>query len=116
MLFTHSHNSFLNLLAEMGIVGTALVLLGMAWAIRGCFQRANAPAGVLILALISVSLVHSTLEYPLWYVYFLSIFALFIGFAPATASEQAQASGSLKPRFQLPTVFVFRQPEKSKAA
>ena len=96
VLFTHSHNSFLNLLAEMGIVGTALVLLGMAWAIRGCFQRANAPAGVLILALISVSLVHSTLEYPLWYVYFLSIFALFIGFAPATASEQAQASGSLK--------------------
>ena len=96
VLFTHSHNSFLNLLAEMGIVGTALVLLGMLWAIRGCFQRANAPAGVLILALISVSLVHSTLEYPLWYVYFLSIFALFIGFAPATASEQAQASGSLK--------------------
>ncbi len=98
VLFTHSHNSFLNLLAEMGIVGTALVLLGMVWAIRGCFQRANAPAGVLILALISVSLVHSTLEYPLWYVYFLSIFALFIGFAPATAGEQAQSSGSLKTR------------------
>ena len=98
VLFTHSHNSFLNLLAEMGIVGTALVLLGMAWAIRGCFQRANAPTGVLILALISVSLVHSTLEYPLWYVYFLSIFALFIGFAPAAASEQAQSSGSLKTR------------------
>ena len=97
VLFTHSHNSFLNLLAEMGIVGTALVLLGMLWAIRGCFQRANAPTGVFILALMSVSLVHSTLEYPLWYIYFLSIFALFIGFAPASAKASAQPPlGSLK--------------------
>ncbi len=98
VLFTHSHNSFLNLLAEMGIVGTALVLLGMLWAIRGCFQRANAPVGVFILALMSVSLVHSTLEYPLWYIYFLSIFALFIGFAPASAKTPPAplSSGSLK--------------------
>jgi len=97
VLFTHSHNSFLNLLAEMGIVGTALVLLGMLWAIRGCFQRANAPAGVFILALMSVSLVHSALEYPLWYIYFLSIFALFIGFAPASAKASAQPPvGNLK--------------------
>lgn len=97
VLFTHSHNSFLNLLAEMGIVGTALVLLGMVWAIRGCFQRQNAPAGVFMLALIAVSLVHSTLEYPLWYIYLLSIFALFLGFAPAYAKASAQpALGSLK--------------------
>ncbi len=97
VLFTHSHNSFLNLLAEMGIVGTALVLLGMVWAIRGCFQRQNAPAGVFILALIAVSLVHSTLEYPLWYIYLLSIFALFLGFAPASTKASAQpALGSLK--------------------
>lgn len=97
VLFTHSHNSFLNLLAEMGIAGTALVLLGMVWAIRGCFQRQNAPAGVFMLALIAVSLVHSTLEYPLWYIYLLSIFALFLGFAPASAKASAQpALGSLK--------------------
>ena len=97
VLFTHSHNSFLNLLAEMGIVGTALVLLGMVWAIRGCFQRQNAPAGVFILALIAVSLVHSTLEYPLWYIYLLSIFALFLGFAPASTKAPAQPTlGSLK--------------------
>ena len=82
VLFTHSHNSFLNLLAEMGIIGTALVLGGLLWAIKGSLQRAHQPAGGFLLALIGVSLVHSMLEYPLWYIYFLTPFALFIGFTP----------------------------------
>ena len=100
VLFTHSHNSFLNLLAEMGIVGTTLVLGGLTWAVRGCFQRANAPYGLFLLALMAVSLVHSALEYPLWYVYFLSVFALFAGFSPsASARESKTVSGSLKIRY-----------------
>lgn len=99
VLFTHSHNSLLNLLAEMGIVGTALVLGGLMWAVRGCFQRANAAGGVLILGLTGVSLMHSLVEYPLWYLYFMTMFALFIGFAPPPVSRQNrfdQAQGSLK--------------------
>lgn len=82
VLFTHSHNSFLNLLAEMGIIGTALVLGGLLWAVKGSLQRAHQPAGGFLLALIGVSLVHSMLEYPLWYIYFLTPFALFVGFTP----------------------------------
>ena len=97
VLFTHSHNSLLNLLAEMGLVGTILVLGGLAWSVRGCFQRRNSPAGVLILAWLSVLLVHSFLEYPLWYIYFLSVFGLFIGFAPTTSQREQETyfSGSL---------------------
>jgi len=76
VLFTHSHNSFLNLLAEMGLVGTLLILGGLAWVISGCLKMRNAP-NLLLLALMTVSLTHSFLEYPLWYIYFLTVFALF---------------------------------------
>lgn len=94
VLFTHSHNSLLNLLAEMGIAGTALVLGGLLWVLRGSLKRAHAAQGVFVLAAISVSLVHSLLEYPLWYIYFLSAFSLFVGFAPA--ARESQPAGSLK--------------------
>ncbi|ULJ64078.1 O-antigen ligase family protein [Wielerella bovis] len=105
VLFTHSHNSFLNLLAEMGLVGTALVLVGLLFVVRACFQRVNAPVGGFLLALMSVSLVHSVLEYPLWYIYFLSVFALFIGFAPpADESERENTQGSLKT--SMPVLFA----------
>ncbi|MDO4433239.1 MAG: Wzy polymerase domain-containing protein [Alysiella sp.] len=94
VLFTHSHNSFLNLLAEMGLVGTLLVLGGLLWAIHGCLKREHATVGLFLVALMSVSLVHSFVEYPLWYIYFLSVFALFIGFAPP-AQVAETVSGSL---------------------
>lgn len=98
VLFTHSHNSFLNLLAEMGALGTALVLGGLLWAVRGCFQRAHASAGVLLLAWMSVSLVHSLVEYPLWYLYFMTVFALFIGLSPPLSGslKEAQEAGSVR--------------------
>jgi len=94
VLFTHSHNSLLNLLAEMGIAGTALVLGGLLWVLHGSLKRTHAAQGVFVLGAISVSLVHSLLEYPLWYIYFLSAFSLFVGFAPA--ARESQPAGSLK--------------------
>ena len=94
VLFTHSHNSLLNLLAEMGIAGTALVLGGLLWVLHGSLKRAHAAQGMFVLGAISVSLVHSLLEYPLWYIYFLSAFSLFVGFAPP--ARETAVSGSLK--------------------
>lgn len=88
VLFTHSHNFVLNLLAEMGLVGTFLVLVGLLLSVSGCLKRANNQAGLFILALLTVSLVHSLLEYPLWYVYFLSVFALIMGFAPQVSQQE----------------------------
>ena len=95
VLFTHSHNSFLNLLAEMGLVGTALVMGGLVYVVRGCFKRDNMPMGLFLLALMSVSLTHSFFEYPLWYIYLLVPFALFVGFSPDVV-QQTEVSGSLK--------------------
>lgn len=81
VLFTHSHNSLLNLLAEMGIIGTLLVMGGLAWCIRSVLSI-RTPTSLFLLSVLSVSLVHSLLEYPLWYIYFLTVFALFIGLMP----------------------------------
>ncbi len=90
VLFTHSHNALLNLLAEMGLAGTALAAGGLACVVTGSLKRCRTPGGLFVLALLSVSLVHSLLEYPLWYVYFLSVFALLVGFLPDGGEADAQ--------------------------
>ena len=93
VLFTHSHNSLLNLLAETGIAGTALVLGGMVWVFKGSLKTGRAAAGLFLLSLAGVSLTHSMVEYPLWYVYFLSVFALFLGFSPGGAPDAPESGG-----------------------
>ncbi|MCF7529731.1 Wzy polymerase domain-containing protein [Neisseria lisongii] len=87
VLFTHSHNLVLQLLAEMGLTGTLLV---GATLLAGAFALLRRPCGnasFFALALIAVSLCHSMLEYPLWYFYFLTPFALFFALAPVRTAE-----------------------------
>lgn len=93
VLFTHSHNSYLNLLAEMGLVGTILVLGGLLYLVSGCLKAKNAPS-LFLLTVLTVSLTHSVLEYPLWYLYFFTIFAVFLMLMPTEWS--GESSGSLK--------------------
>ncbi len=93
VLFTHSHNIVLQLLAEMGLVGTLLVFGGFAAAIWGCLKKPLTPASLLVLGMLGVSVTHSMLEYPLWYVYFLTPFAVMMSLSPA---EGRTFSGSLK--------------------
>lgn len=93
VLFTHSHNSFLNVLAEMGVVGFALILGGVVWLISGCLKVRNS-ASLLLLTLLSVSLLHSAVEYPLWYIYFLTVFGLFLSLLPEKSDESNHDSGS----------------------
>lgn len=92
VLFTHSHNSFLNMLAEMGLVGCALIFGGMAWLISGCLKTRNS-ASLLLISLLMVSLLHSMVEYPLWYIYFLTVFCLFLCLLPEKSVVQIN-SGS----------------------
>ena len=88
VLFTHSHNIVLQLLAEMGIVGTLLVFGGFLWLVIPYFRRPADAERMFPLALMAVSLCHSMLEYPLWYVYFLVPFAVMAGIAPAPAGRR----------------------------
>jgi O-antigen ligase len=79
-LFHHAHNLVLHLMAELGLVaGVAVVAGSLGWLRR--FLRAGAldAAAGWWLALLSVLAVHSLLEYPLWYAYFLGIAAFLLG-------------------------------------
>ena len=105
--FDHAHNLPLHLAAELGLPLAALVLGLLAWALwqawrAGWAARADKggpvePASHLRAAFMMVLMVllHSLLEYPLWYAYFLlpAVFVLGLGLGgPATmAAPQAVA-------------------------
>jgi O-antigen ligase len=78
-LFNHAHNLVLQLLAEFGAVG-GLVVAGAAvvW-IADLRGTKFAPEWWWLGALLSVIGIHSMLEYPLWYAYFLGMAALLLG-------------------------------------
>jgi O-antigen ligase len=79
-LYTHCHNSILNILAETGIIGT---LITIGYGIIYSFYKIlkNCDDGLIILVLCSPILMHSFFEYPLWYTYFLVLLVMFISFA-----------------------------------
>lgn len=78
-LFTHSHNLFAQTLAELGLVGTSTILATIiAWAMR--FRRNELSPETMFIGLgITMLFFHSMLEFPLWYAYFLAMFALLLG-------------------------------------
>ncbi len=85
VLFTHSHNSLLQLLSEVGLLGTLWLTGCFVIMVVACFKYAKRPESFFILALATITVCHSLLEYPLWYVYFLLPFALFWALVPRAA-------------------------------
>ncbi len=102
--FDHTHNLPLQLAAEIGLPATALVLGLLGWALwraRGAWHAGDAaqaahPARA-ALAMIAVLALHSQLEYPLWYAYFLLpgawALGLFLGAAPLATTAAPRAAG-----------------------
>lgn len=104
--FDHTHNLPLNLLVELGIPLALLVMGAMAWVLwasRGAWTHPDADSRILargaLMMLVLLGL-HSMLEYPLWYAYFLLpvafLLGLFIRFGAeprdtATSSEERAA-------------------------
>lgn len=81
-LFANAHNLVFQLLAEMGLAGTLCALLGFAWAVWPYFGRRAEAVHVIPLAVMSVTLIHSMLEYPLWYLYFPAVLVMMLALAP----------------------------------
>lgn len=81
----HAHNLLAQLLGELGAVaavGTAAALYYWGRQVDG--QR-TAPAAAWLTALAAVALIHSMLEYPLWYAHFLGVFAVVLALGDGTA-------------------------------
>lgn len=87
VLFTHCHNSLLNLLAETGILGTGVVLAGLAYAYFGVWRQRADSIVLFATAAVSVSIVHSLLEYPLWYYHLLGPFVVLLFFMRADGPQ-----------------------------
>jgi hypothetical protein len=78
-LTNNAHNIVFQLMAEVGLIGAGLLLsLVGLWLFR---QRLGTftPERWWLLAILAVLGIHSMLEYPLWYAYFLAIAALALG-------------------------------------
>lgn len=105
--FDHTHNLPLQLLVELGLPLGTLVLALLAWALwkafSACLKAAPSDSLTVRTAFIMVLMmvVHSMLEYPLWYAYFLlpTAFALGICLAHSGPVEvQADANTTPWPR------------------
>ena len=84
MVAEHAHNLVFHLLAEFGAPATvAVVLLLVSWAISFLRQPWK-PEQAWCASILGIGAVHSMLEYPLWYGYFLAPTALLLGATDST--------------------------------
>ncbi len=93
--FDHTHNLVLQFAVELGVPLGALVLLLLCRALLAAWRAAQDSARRAALVMVLMILLHSLLEYPLWYAYFLlpAAFAFGLCFrAPEGSNDAAPAS------------------------
>jgi O-antigen ligase len=78
-LYNNAHNLIFQLAAEAGIAGVSLLFAGLAAWLYGLRRVAMSAAHWWGYAALGVLGIHSLLEYPLWYAYFLAVGALLLG-------------------------------------
>lgn len=85
--FQHSHNLVMQVLADLGMAGFLLLLfMAFAW-IRQMLPHWKDIAYWPILTLLLVLLLHSNVEYPLWYSFFLGLTAVLLGLGSRKAPK-----------------------------
>ncbi len=92
-LFIHSHNAVLQLLSEMGLVGLVAVSGSLLYCIKNLLKNPAGMENLFLLSLITISVCHSMLEYPLWYGYFFIPFMIFV----ALAAPETQSATQTRP-------------------
>jgi len=78
-LYNNAHNLVLQLAAETGLAGLLAVFFTLTVWLRGVWRATHHAAHWWGYAALGVLGIHSLLEYPLWYLYFISIAALLLG-------------------------------------
>ena len=100
----HSHNVISELLVEMGVIGTLIVVVGTIWALIPAIRTSLKFESAFILALLTITAIHSMVEYPLWNTFFLMAVVLFLTTIPNQRSESPKRyAGSL---YQLPILII----------
>ncbi len=103
--FDHTHNLPLQFAVELGLPLAALVTAALLWALWRALQqvlraRSHADAGAAPMQraafmIVFMVLLHSLLEYPLWYAYFLLPAALAFGLCLASPPALADAAADM---------------------
>jgi len=83
-LYTNSHNLVFQLAAEAGMAGLAVLFTTLAVWLYGLRRATLTAMHWWGYAAIAVLAIHSLLEYPLWYVYFLAVAAILLGMMDET--------------------------------
>jgi len=102
--FDHTHNLPMQLLVELGIPLASVVMALLLWALWKAFAASRRAASPNVLtqrsALVMVMMmgVHSLLEYPLWYAYFLLPTLFSLGICLGFTGQSLDAVASAKPR------------------
>jgi len=92
--FDHTHNLVLQFAVELGLPLAALVLALLGWALVAAWRMAQDSLRRAALVMVLMILLHSLLEYPLWYAYFLLPAAFAFGLALGRGDEpRAGAAG-----------------------
>jgi O-antigen ligase len=95
--FDHTHNLPLQFIVELGIPLGTLVLLLLAWSLWKAFAACRLQQGLkgsiaqASLVIVLMMVVHSMLEYPLWYAYFLLPTAFALGTCLGLSSQAMRA-------------------------
>ena len=80
LAFEHAHNLFIQQMAELGIVAPILTVLALWKWIKNWWANLDfSLENGWLISLLAVIGIHSMLEYPLWYAYFLGISAFLFG-------------------------------------
>ena len=93
-IIDHAHNLIFQVAAEFGLAGLFVLLAGLGWwgrSLRGAQIDASLWWMAAALAVLGI---HSMLEYPLWYSYFLGLAAVVMGAAERNAPRANARPGS----------------------
>lgn len=82
-IYTHSHNIFTQILAELGIAGFLTIAFMLFGWLRQFSRNWTTPTSWFIASCLLVLFIHSNLEFPLWYSFFLGPAAVFLGIGDA---------------------------------
>ncbi len=79
--YFHAHNSILHLLSEYGLTVTLVLLFGVLYTFWLIVRNPLSLEHGFILVALGVSMIHSQVEHPLWFMYFVALITLFMSSA-----------------------------------
>ncbi|MGK6308169.1 PglL family O-oligosaccharyltransferase [Variovorax sp. DT-64] len=99
-ILDNAHNLPLHLAVELGIPAAVLICGGFGWLVLAARPwRESDPARLMAWGLLAAIVLHSLLEYPLWYGPFQLVFGLCLGFLWPSSPKKTVASPEGRPVF-----------------